>query len=91
MLSFDYEKSISQARELRSIASAMRQSSTLSDATNELRTAWSGESADQFLRECQALQAAINKEADAIESIADGLERAANRIAEAERAVISSR
>ena len=77
MASFDYERAMAQARELRAIASEMLLSRTLMNAINGAETSWQGAAADHFQIKCGELTETIRSEANKILIIAGDLEKAA--------------
>ena len=86
MLKFDYSQAMGQVRELRLIAGDMEKNRLLSTAIEKVKASWEGQTSSEFQTKCGHLVSQIKKEITNIRGIADGLEKSANAIAEAERA-----
>jgi len=85
MLSFDYNKAMAQVRELRAIADEMEKNKKLENAIEKLRTAWEGQASNDFREKCRQLAELIRNEVKNIRDIANGLEKSAKAIADAEK------
>lgn len=90
MLKFDYNKAMTQVRELRVIADEMSRDRTLENAINKVKASWEGSTSKTFQGKCEQLSGLIQKEVANIRSIATSLERTAKAIAEAERKAIET-
>jgi len=86
MLSFDYSKAISHVQELRAIADGMEKNTKLSEAMDKVKSAWEGQSSKDFQNKIAQLQELVKDEVRHIRDIANGLEKSANAIADAEKA-----
>ena len=88
MLIFDFNKAMAQVKELRQIASSMKNmnNQTLANAISGVQGAWDGQTSQQFLKKCNELKELIAKEAKNIDQVADSLEHSARIIEAAERA-----
>ena len=85
MLNFDYNRAMSQVRELRAIADEMEKNKKLSNAMDKLKTAWEGQASKDFQKKCEDLAQLIRNEVKNIRDIANGLEKSAKAISEAEK------
>jgi len=85
MLSFDYNRAMAQVRELRAIADEMERNKKLDNAMEKLKTAWEGQASNDFRVKCENLAELIRNEVKNIRDIANGLERSAKAISDAEK------
>jgi len=88
MLTFDLNKTLQQAQELRSISNDMQnmRGSALEATKNIIKDAWLGDTSQRFINKCDDLDSLVDKEAKRIIDIADNLKISAYAIDEAERA-----
>jgi len=85
MLRFDYNRAKAQVRELRAIADDMERNKALANAVDKVRSSWEGKVSNDFQQKCTQLADLVKREVANIRSIANALEKSANKIAEAER------
>ena len=90
MLNFNYTKAMAQVQELRDIADAMEKNSKLSEAMDKVKTAWEGQSSQDFQNKISQLTDLVKNEVKNIRDIATGLEKSAKAIAEAEKAAVDA-
>ena len=85
MLVFDYNRVMSQVRELRAVADEMEKNSKLSEAMDKVKAAWEGQSSKDFQNKIAQLMEVVRNEVKHIRDIANGLEASAKAIADAEK------
>jgi len=81
---------MAQVQELRAIADEMSKNKTLTNAMTKAKSAWQGQTSDQFQQKCRELAGLISKEVTNIRKIADSLETSARAIAEAEQKAVEA-
>lgn len=83
---FDFQNAKQQANRLDELANSLEQQviRPMSDTSQQLRTAWTGESANRFVAKQGELQEKIRSTSRTLRDIADEIRRIAKRVYDAE-------
>lgn len=87
MIKFNYTEAIKQAKELQAIAAEIEAvNKRLTTGRNELSGAWKGDSASLFLNKAEKLGGKLQKTANNLDNVADGVYTVAKTLKAAEDA-----
>jgi WXG100 family type VII secretion target len=89
ILSFNYDKAITQASRVDEVAAALRglANTKVADSISAMRASWSGESADSFLRHCEETKSRMLARASELAEISNRIRNAARALRNAETEV----